>query len=106
MRARHNEVPILVISRVAYARDITHEGMLQMRLKNATLQAQIVELAREGGDANIHFLDGSTLLGSDGDECTVDGVHPNDLGFMRMARALEPTFREILQLPCTRGDRQ
>jgi len=36
------------------------------------------------------------LLGEDFDECTVDGVHPTDMGFMRIARGLEPVIRKIL----------
>ena len=34
----------------------------------------------------VIFIDGSTLLGTDSrDDCTADGCHPNDIGFMRMA---------------------
>jgi lysophospholipase L1-like esterase len=35
-------------------------------------------------------------LGSDG-EATVDGTHPTDLGFMRMADAIEPTLHRALK---------
>ena len=37
-------------------------------------------------------------LTDDFDECTVDGVHPTDLAFQRMARSLEPVLRIILHL--------
>jgi lysophospholipase L1-like esterase len=47
-------------------------------------------------DAEIFFFDGADLLGRDFDECTVDGVHPTDLGFQRIAAGLEPVFRTIL----------
>ena len=50
----------------------------------------------EGGDPHVHFLDGSSLLGPDAHECTVDGIHPNDLGFMHMARNFESVFRELI----------
>ena len=36
------------------------------------------------------------MLGEDFDECTVDGTHPTDLGFLRMARSLEPAVRRII----------
>ncbi len=43
------------------------------------------------GDTRVWFVDGETLFGTtDRDGCTVDGVHPNDLGFMRMAKAIRP----------------
>ena len=34
-----------------------------------------------------NFLDGAELFGEESRECcTVDGIHPNDLGFYRIAR--------------------
>lgn len=53
--------------------------------------------AREGGDGKVWFVDGGIFFGPRGrGECTVDGTHPNALGFMRMAEALYPLFRQIL----------
>jgi len=59
-------------------------------------QRGVVEERRAAGDGNVHFLDGATLLAEDFEECTVDGVHPTDLGFWQMARVLEPVLRSIL----------
>jgi hypothetical protein len=39
---------------------------------------------------------GDALLGRDGDD-TVDGTHPTDLGFLRMADALEPAVRRAVE---------
>ena len=33
------------------------------------------------------------FAGRDGDGCTVDGVHPTDLGFMRMAEKIAPVLK-------------
>jgi len=45
----------------------------------------------------VHFIDGGELFGDrDRDACTVDGCHPNDLGFYRMAERITPVFSEIL----------
>ena len=53
--------------------------------------------ALEEGDRHIWFADGNTFFGTnDRDLCTVDGVHPTDIGFVRMADALEPLLRKIL----------
>ncbi len=50
------------------------------------------ENALKRGDEKVWFVDGETLFGStDRDACTVDGVHPNDLGFLRMAKAIRPS---------------
>ncbi len=69
---------------------------LAARLRNCAYQQEVVATRRRQGDAHIFFTDGATLLGEHGDECTVDGVHPTDLGFMRMADALEPVLRGIV----------
>ena len=54
--------------------------------------------ALDHGDKNVYFIDGSMLFGeADGDACTVDGCHPNDLGFYRMARGMEPVLRKVLE---------
>ncbi|MEK6793971.1 MAG: SGNH/GDSL hydrolase family protein [Spirochaetota bacterium] len=94
LRAKHPATPILVISRIRYA----HENISPTRDRDERLvfQRTLVEELRTHGDANIHFLDGSPLLGDDFDECTVDGVHPTDLGFLRMADGIEPSLRRIL----------
>lgn len=55
--------------------------------------------ALEAGDRKVWFVDGETLFGeSDRDLCTVDGCHPNTLGFLRMADRVEPVLREALGL--------
>ncbi|MCS7461432.1 hypothetical protein N0M98_14865 [Paenibacillus doosanensis] len=62
------------------------------------VQRSTVERLQAAGDANVHFLDGGTLLGDSlYEECTVDGVHPTDLGFHRMAESLEPAIRSLLE---------
>lgn len=50
-------------------------------------------------DKNVYFVDGQTLFGSENrDACTVDGCHPNDLGFMRMAENMYPIIKQALEI--------
>lgn len=50
--------------------------------------------AREHGDRNVYFIDGAGVFrGPYEDMCTVDGCHPNDLGFALMADAVEATLK-------------
>ena len=50
--------------------------------------------AKENGDKNVYFIDGKTLFGvKDRENCIVDGSHPNDLGFYRMAKVIDKTLR-------------
>lgn len=61
--------------------------------KRAALAGAFARL-RAAGDRNLYYVTGERLLGNDG-EATVDGSHPTDLGFVRMADALEPVLRSI-----------
>ncbi len=56
------------------------------------------EKARELGDENVGFVPAIALWGEkERDACTVDLLHPNDLGAMRMADALYPVIFELLE---------
>lgn len=53
--------------------------------------------ALKNNDKNVYFIDGYSLFGGAGrDSCTVDGAHPNDLGFWRMADAVGSVIEQIL----------
>lgn len=98
LRAEDPLVPILILSKIRYAyhREGNPSFVPWMQLRD--FQRAFVEKRKSAGDRHIYFLDGSTLLGEDYDECTVDGVHPNDLGSMRIALALRPVIEHILSL--------
>ncbi len=96
LRAAHPHVPLLVLTRIPFARDFTHAAERQARDRRLAMQRDVVERLQRAGDRHLHLLEGTALLGEDADECTVDGVHPNDLGFMAMARCLEPLVRRLL----------
>ena len=98
LRARHPSTPIIVISRISFASDLVQAHPKEQRKQSNAFQLELVREKRKAGDENIHFINGEDLLGSDFDECTVDGVHPTDWGFMRMAKALEPQLAGILKL--------
>lgn len=98
LRGKHASVPIIVVSRIAFSADATHTESFRARETSRAMQAKLVDNLRREGDTEIYFVDGAPLLGADFDECTVDGVHPNDLGFMRMARQLEMSFRNVLHM--------
>lgn len=50
---------------------------------------------RKSGVKGLYYHEGEGLIGRD-HEATVDGIHPNDIGMMRMADALFPVIRKIL----------
>ncbi|GAB2697678.1 SGNH/GDSL hydrolase family protein [Paenibacillus thermoaerophilus] len=97
-RERHPGVPILVVSRIRFAADRFYESSRDLANRRRQILIDNVERCRAAGDDRVYFLDGSTLLGEDHyEECTVDGVHPTDLGFMRMADGLTPVVQRILR---------
>ena len=55
------------------------------------------EYALAKGDRSVRFVDGAHLFdGPFADSCTVDGCHPNDLGFFRMAQKIGDAVGEFL----------
>lgn len=53
--------------------------------------------AKEQGDTRIWYIDGeSFFLGANENDCTIDTVHPNDMGYSLMADGIEATLRQIM----------
>lgn len=92
IRAAHPNLPILFIS----APDVhLHKGDFYKRRE---IILRNFEQAKAEGDENLYFVDGATLFGEEDHlECSVDGTHPNDLGFYRMAQTLRPVLKEMLK---------
>ncbi|MBE1442057.1 SGNH/GDSL hydrolase family protein [Paenibacillus sp. OAS669] len=95
-REMQPEVPILVLSRIPYARESYDPSKRKERIVKRDFARHVVERLNQEGDSLLFFGDGSGLLGRSYDECTVDGVHPNDLGFTRMAQGIYPMLKQIL----------
>ena len=93
IRAARPELPIICVSR-----PLNPAGDDQIERRRGIIMAT-VERARAEGDMNIRFIDGGEFFaGEYGDGCTVDGAHPNDLGFLRMAQRMLPDIRGMLGL--------
>ena len=76
--------------------DVEKQKDMQNSRKRKEIIAQTYEKAKAMGDNNVYFLDGETLFGKEDEEnCTVDGCHPNDLGFYRMAKGIYKKIQEI-----------
>ena len=54
------------------------------------------DIAISEGDKNIYYVKPLDVIPLMAEEGTVDRIHPTDLDFYFMAKALEPTLREIL----------
>lgn len=71
-------------------------------LASASARRRIVQetyrRARAEGDKHVYYIDGEGIFrGPDRDSCTVDGSHPNDIGMMKMADAIECMVKRALR---------
>lgn len=97
LREGHPSTPIMLLDRPLFPNaDLVSHGVMDPISKN-TAQHQAYERLLASGVSNLHYRDSHDLIGTDG-EGTVDGSHPNDLGMMRYADALEPGVRRLLAL--------
>ncbi|MFO7670095.1 MAG: SGNH/GDSL hydrolase family protein [Bacteroidales bacterium] len=96
LREKHPDTPILIMSKIRYTSATVGSPKHKLLMENRDFQRALVEKRNSAGDKNIFFLDGSTILGEDYSECTVDGSHPTDLGSMRIADALTDAIHNIL----------
>jgi hypothetical protein len=83
IRAAHPEIPFVMISRsdfdCAYDENILRRNVIM----------DTYRYARAQGDRNVYYIDGASVFrGPYSEMCTVDGCHPNDLGFALMADAI------------------
>jgi len=95
IRAKHPKVPYIMLSAPHIL--LTPDKYIERReVIRETYQTALSE-----GDENVYFIDGAELFaGEDWDLCTVDGAHPNDLGFYRIAMRIEKEISKILNEKC------
>ncbi|MDD3119622.1 MAG: SGNH/GDSL hydrolase family protein [Victivallales bacterium] len=90
IRERRPDLPVIMISRCDSA--FTPDAVRRREIIRRTYDRAV-----GGGDRKVWYIDGSTLFaGPDRDSCTVDRIHPNDLGFYRMATVIRPILQEAL----------
>lgn len=90
VRAAHPDVPIIMMTRPDFV--ASNSEMVARR----DIVAATYRRALDEGDKNVYFIDGQKVFATFiQDDCTVDGVHPNDLGFYRMAEELGAVLEEI-----------
>lgn len=91
IRKAHPQLPIIIITKPDFDSDKSEND------KRRQIIRQTYDNAILNGDKNVYFIDGELLFGkNDRDSCTVDGCHPNDLGFMRMAECINRTLKDII----------
>ena len=87
------QLPVIFMSRpVIDAGTGLEDGIKRREIIRATYDEAVA-----ANDTQVYFIDGSTMFPRFAAECcTVDRAHPNDLGFMYMARAVIPFLQKAL----------
>ena len=81
VREKHPNIPIVMLSR---PQDLNREALSRrFEVVKATYDNAVA-----AGDKNVYLINGSELFDGFAFDYTVDAVHPNDLGFYRMAEAV------------------
>lgn len=96
LRAAHPETPILLVEDRTYSNAYLKPSSQERHRSSRLALQEAYECLKKEGVKNLYYLEGETLLG-DNSEDTVDGSHPNDLGFFRQANAFEKVLKPILE---------
>lgn len=94
LRAARPQTPIVLVENVRPEGAFWQQKFLEYEQNNNAAARPIFD-ALHASDANLHLVSRVDLFGDDGD-ATVDGIHPTDLGFLRMADAIAPTLEALL----------
>lgn len=89
IRNANPNLPIIIMSRPKYYLNNEEDKRFKI-IKNTFINAV------SGGDKNVYFIDGKSLMSIAKDNGTVDNCHPNDFGFYSMADTIIKILKTIL----------
>jgi lysophospholipase L1-like esterase len=95
LRTARPKAPIVLVEDRTYANAWLLSGQRSRSASSRKALRNAYDALVADGMAGLHYVPGEKLLGADG-EATVDSSHPTDLGFVRMADALEPVLRPLI----------
>ncbi|MDD6175940.1 MAG: SGNH/GDSL hydrolase family protein [Firmicutes bacterium] len=99
VREKNPDLPVILASKT----DLPLSSQAaRERDERRRIVSRTYENALRRGDRNVRLIDGGTVFscleaqGLTADSCTVDGCHPNDLGFLCMAQVFGREIGEML----------
>ena len=81
---------------VVFMTTTTLERYFESREKRREIIYRTYKNALDSGDKNVYFWDGGKEFEPHQDYGTVEGCHPNDYGFVEIAKSLEKIIKKIL----------
>ncbi len=92
IRKANRNIPIIMMSKS----DFNCGYFMNAKRRNVIYSSYMQAL--NDGDRNVYFIDGESVFrGPYENICTVDGNHPNDMGFALMADAVEATLKKAFR---------
>ena len=95
IRATHPETPLIFLQTERRETRNFNTGSEEKETAKQKAAEEVVR-RRMRNDKNIYFIDSKDFLGDD-HVGTIDGTHPNDIGFSRMLDVISPVILEILE---------
>lgn len=90
IREAHPSLPVIMMT------SMSMERCFDNRNRRRDIIYRTYKNAVDGGDENVYFWDGGKEFLPYEEYGTVEGCHPNDHGFVGIAKTLEPIFEKIL----------
>jgi lysophospholipase L1-like esterase len=97
IREKHPDTPIVAITPIYAAAEFREQPAARLDGMR-TLIRRVVSERIAAGDRRLQLVEGTDLLGPTQGDGLVDGTHPNDLGFERMAEGLALRLGKVLGL--------
>ncbi len=94
IREKHPDIPVLILTRPDYVHHVADSE------RRESIIRKTYEYALSQGH-NTRLIPGKLFFaGEYAHNCTVDGCHPNDIGFFRMASVIAPVLAEMMGFDC------
>ena len=90
IRKAQPDLPIIMLSRPKYY-------LAEVEKRRLEIVKRTYDNAVAGGDKNVYFIPGPTLMRYAKDNGTVDSCHPTDYGFASIAKVLTPLLKSLLE---------
>ncbi len=90
VRKKNPDLPVIMLT------STTMERFFDNRSERKNIIWATYENAVAKGDSNVYFIDANSLFEGDADGATVEGCHPNDLGFKYLADAIDKVMEKLI----------
>ncbi len=94
-REVHPKIPFIMISSPNVVTNRSWNKVTYSERRDVILDT--FKYALERGDKHVYYIDGETFfMGHEENDCTMDNIHPNDMGFSKMADVIATVVKTAL----------